>query len=122
MKSGNYRLSCIVTLGFTSTGFKLTDSEDVTKKVVAALDYDNGQKLKLIRQKVPWIFQKAAQIFSGVKGSPTYNSFLDGTNTYWKLIYQKPPLNFLSESKSKLIENVTPHSIYRTPNIQPLSL
>lgn len=73
-----------------SRGFKLMDSENITKKVVPALDYDNEQKLKMIKQEVPFLLQKAMQVFSGVKGSPKYNSFLKGTNTYWKLICQKP--------------------------------
>jgi len=70
-------------------GMTLIKREDITSRVVAALDLDDERKRSLVRKLVPGILQKTALNFAATIGSKTYNKFLSGKFVYYSYIFQK---------------------------------
>lgn len=72
-----------------ATGFKIVSSTEITKNVVKALEVDNERREKMIEKKAPKALQSSFKEFAGVKGSPRFDSFSNGTYQYYSFVLQK---------------------------------
>ncbi len=68
-----------------AAGFTTETEEDISARVVEALDADNERRRELIRRKVPGWLVSSFDEFAGVAGSGRHASFADGTMQYWSL-------------------------------------
>lgn len=74
---------------FAESGLHQLLEEFITQKVVRALEKDDGRKRRLIRSLVPWYFHRTALNFAAVKGTRTYNNFVEEKILYFNYVLQK---------------------------------
>lgn len=70
----------------TASGMSIIKNEDITPRVLEALDRDGENRKQLIHRLCPKIFWKVATDFSGVPGSDLYNSFKTGEWVYFNFV------------------------------------
>lgn len=70
-------------------GFEIVKEEKITGNVLNSMDMDSKRKLELIEKKVPRLLQNAFRSFAGIKGTPIFESFSDGSRTYFNFILKK---------------------------------
>ena len=78
---------------FTSAGFVLMKETDITPEVITALNQINDEKQEMIQKGTGRFIRRSFETFAGVKGTPVYESFQNGTLGYYHCILQKPGLN-----------------------------
>jgi ubiquinone/menaquinone biosynthesis C-methylase UbiE len=67
--------------------FEIQEYEDITAKVVLALDQDNLRRLRLLQTVCKTRYQqKQLGYMSGVKGSQMYTNFVLGKTVYYKMV------------------------------------
>lgn len=71
------------------SGFRMVSEENITPKVLSALDQDNDYKIGVIRRRVPRFLWQPFSIFAGVKGTRFYNQLRSGDLSYFNLVLQK---------------------------------
>ncbi len=74
-----------------ATGLELLQQEDITPRVLRALDLDNERKQALINKHVPRLLRRPFNEFAGVKGSDFfYGAFARGEKVYRRYLFRKP--------------------------------
>jgi len=63
--------------------------EFITHKVVRALEDDDRRRRILVKRVMPWFLHKTAYNFAAVRGTPTYNSFVDQRMLYFNYVMEK---------------------------------
>jgi ubiquinone/menaquinone biosynthesis C-methylase UbiE len=74
---------------FSSSGLKILFEEDITSKVIHALEMDDQRRRDLVRELAPRYMQNAMLNFSGAIGSETYNYFVSRKYVYKSYTFQK---------------------------------
>ncbi|MBK00553.1 MAG: methyltransferase type 11 [Euryarchaeota archaeon] len=77
---------------FLSTGLISIKDEEITKQVITALDQINEEKQAMIQKGTGKFIRRSFETFAGVKGTPVYEAFQNGTLGYYRAIFQKPEL------------------------------
>jgi SAM-dependent methyltransferase len=75
--------------GLRPAGLALRHEEDITPRVLAALDLDHDRKVNDCLSKVPAALRGFVEMFIGTKGSKTYRNFVDGRWVYRYFVLQK---------------------------------
>ncbi len=65
-----------------AAGLGIEAEESVTDGVVRALELDHGRKEAIIRKRSPRLLRGIAGSFSGLRGSPAFSAFSQGTSEY----------------------------------------
>lgn len=71
-------------------GFAVTEEEDITNCVIAAMEKESDRKLTLISEHLPKWMSGTFQQFAGVEDSDVLNSFRDGSLVYRRYVLSKP--------------------------------
>lgn len=71
------------------TGMQLISEENISARVVQAIELEDASKWARIKQLVPPRWQKLFSDFAGVVGSRFYNTLKDGTRVYYRFVMQK---------------------------------
>ena len=74
---------------FESKGFEIMESTDVVQEVIKALDEINESKMKAIEENVPKSVRRSFETFAGVKGTPVYEGFVNGSMAYHRHLMHK---------------------------------
>lgn len=74
---------------FESRGFEIVESAIVVDEVLRALDEINEAKIDQITKQVPKSIRKSVETFAGVKGTPVYEGFVNGSMTYHRHMMKK---------------------------------
>ena len=74
---------------FESKGFEIMESTDVVQEVIKALDEINESKMKAIEENVPKSARRSFETFAGVKGTPVYEGFVNGSMAYHRHLMRK---------------------------------
>ena len=74
---------------FESKGFEIMESTDVVQEVIKALDEINESKMKAIEENVPKSVRRSFETFAGVKGTPVYEGFVNGSMAYHRHLMRK---------------------------------
>ena len=77
---------------FSSAGLVSIKDEEITKQVITALDKINEEKQAMIQKGTGKFIRRSFETFAGVKGTPVYEAFQNGTLGYYRGIFQKPEL------------------------------
>lgn len=72
------------------SGLTLLSEENISTRVVAAIESEDKSKRKKIESLVPSRYQKLFCDFAGVVGSRFYNTLKDGTRPYYRFVLRKP--------------------------------
>ena len=83
---------------FESRGFEIVKSANVVDEVLRALDEINEAKIEQITKQVPKSIRKSVETFAGVKGTPVYEGFVNGSMTYHRHMMKKIDVNRGSNS------------------------
>ena len=83
---------------FKSRGFEIVKSANVVDEVLRALDEINEAKIEQITKQVPKSIRKSVETFAGVKGTPVYEGFVNGSMTYHRHMMKKIDVNLGSNS------------------------
>ena len=83
---------------FESRGFEIVKSANVVDEVLRALDEINEAKIEQITKQVPKSIRKSVETFAGVKGTPVYEGFVNGSMTYHRHMMKKIDVNLGSNS------------------------
>jgi len=73
----------------SESGFRIVREMEITKNVVEALNRDSHRRDTLIRKKVPGFLVASFLAFAGAKGTERYDSFTNGTYSYWSFDLEK---------------------------------
>ena len=68
----------------------LLHQEDITERVVEALNRTSPQKEATIKAGVPWLLRSAFHDFAGVRGARVYEALRKGEVAYVNCVLQKP--------------------------------
>jgi SAM-dependent methyltransferase len=79
-----------VLAAFSTSTLEPLFEEEITERVVAALDATSAAKQKLIREHVPFYARDAFHAFAGVPGAPPCENLRSGRSTYRAGAYRKP--------------------------------
>lgn len=71
------------------SGLTMKQEENITERVVLAIEAEDDAKQKRIRDLVPPKWQKLFAEFAGVVGSKFYRNLKDGTRFYYRYVMQK---------------------------------
>jgi ubiquinone/menaquinone biosynthesis C-methylase UbiE len=71
------------------SGLAMKQEENITERVVLAIEAEDEAKQKRIRDLVPPKWQKLFAEFAGVVGSKFYRNLKDGTRFYYRYVMQK---------------------------------
>ena len=71
---------------FAESGMTIVEEEDITAKVVHALDLEDARKQALIDRKSPRILKDALREFAATRGSKAYERFQDGRTIYRRYV------------------------------------
>lgn len=71
------------------SGLSLREEENITDRVVQAIEAEDEAKQKRIRDLVPPKWQKLFAEFAGVAGSKFHRNLTDGTRFYYRYVMQK---------------------------------
>jgi ubiquinone/menaquinone biosynthesis C-methylase UbiE len=82
---------------FESRGFEIVESAIVVDEVLRALDEINEAKIEQITKQVPKSIRKSVETFAGVKGTPVYEGFVNGSMTYHRHMMKKIDVNLSSD-------------------------
>ena len=74
---------------FESKGFEIMESTDVVQEAIKALDEINESKMKAIEENVPKSVRRSFETFAGVKGTPVYEGFVNGSMAYHRHLMHK---------------------------------
>jgi len=74
---------------FSAAGFKTIKQSEITKEVIAALDKISEEKKEMIGKGTGRVIRRSFETFAGVKGTPVYESFQNGSLGYYHCILQK---------------------------------
>jgi len=75
---------------FSSAGLIAIKEQDITKEVITALDQINEEKQAMIKKGTGRFIRRSFETFAGVKGTPVYEAFQNGSLGYYHCIFQKP--------------------------------
>lgn len=78
---------------FESRGFEIVESAIVVDEVLRALDEINEAKIEQIAKQVPKSIRRSVETFAGVKGTPVYDGFVNGSMTYHRHMMKKIDVN-----------------------------
>ena len=67
---------------FEASSLDLEREDDITANVVTALRVDNGRKLQLIQDLIPWSLRRPFRAFAGIEGTTNYVGFDNGRLRY----------------------------------------
>ncbi|HUF37146.1 MAG TPA: class I SAM-dependent methyltransferase [Anaerolineales bacterium] len=74
-----------------ASGLEELEREDITERVLAALDRDSGRRRRLIVAMVPWGLRRVFTEFAAVPGSKYfYEAMIRGEKVYRRHVYRKP--------------------------------
>ena len=82
---------------FESRGFEIVESAIVVDEVLRALDEINEAKIEQIAKQVPKSIRRSVETFAGVKGTPVYDGFVNGSMTYHRHMMKKIDVNLVSD-------------------------
>jgi ubiquinone/menaquinone biosynthesis C-methylase UbiE len=71
------------------SGLTMKQEENITERVVLAIEAEDEAKQKRIRDLVPPKWQNLFAEFAGVVGSKFYRNLKDGTRFYYRYVMQK---------------------------------
>jgi len=74
---------------FDSTDFEIVNKTDITAEVIAALDEISDDKQSRIQKGTGPIIRRSFETFAGVRGTPVYESFQDGSLRYYRYLLRK---------------------------------
>jgi ubiquinone/menaquinone biosynthesis C-methylase UbiE len=74
---------------FNTFKFNILNQEDITDRVVRALELNDRRNRELIKRLVPGFMQKVMLNFAGAIGSETYDYFLNRKYVYRSYVFQK---------------------------------
>ena len=74
---------------FDSTDFEIVKNTDITAEVIAALDEISDDKQSRIQKGTGPIIRRSFETFAGVRGTPVYESFQDGSLRYYRYLLRK---------------------------------
>jgi ubiquinone/menaquinone biosynthesis C-methylase UbiE len=74
---------------FDATEFKIIKNSDITQEVIAALDDISDDKQSRIQKGTGRVIRRSFETFAGVRGTPVYESFQNGTLRYYHYILRK---------------------------------
>ena len=86
---------------FESRGFEIVESAIVVDEVLRALDEINEAKIEQITKQVPKSIRKSVKTFAGVKGTPVYEGFVNGSMTYHRHMMKKIDVDINSDGGAK---------------------
>ena len=86
---------------FESRGFEIVESTIVVDEVLRALDEINEAKIEQITKQVPKSIRKSVKTFAGVKGTPVYEGFVNGSMTYHRHMMKKIDVDINSDGGAK---------------------
>ena len=67
---------------FGASPLDLERDDDITANVLTALRVDNGRKLQLIQDLIPWSLRRPFRAFAGIEGTTNYVGFDNGRLRY----------------------------------------
>lgn len=70
-------------------GLKIVSEENISARVVQAIEAEDPAKRERIRKLVPARWQALFAQFAGVVGSPFYNTLKEGTRVYHRFVIEK---------------------------------
>lgn len=70
-------------------GLKIVSEENISARVVQAIEAEDADKRARIQKLVPARWQALFAQFAGVVGSPFYNTLKDGTRVYHRFVIEK---------------------------------
>ncbi len=73
-----------------ASGLQVVDAEDITTRVLRALDLDSERRLARIRQEAPRMLRGILSLFVGIRGTKTYQVLHRGELVYLRYVLQKP--------------------------------
>jgi len=88
---------------FKSRGFEIMQSAIIVDEVLRALDDINQQKIEQIAKEVPKSIRKSVETFAGVKGTPVYEGFVNGSMTYHRHMMRKVDTDFVPNHGSESV-------------------
>ena len=74
---------------FNSTEFSIVKHADITAEVIAALDEISDDKQSRIEKGTGPIIRRSFETFAGVRGTPVYESFQNGSLRYYRYLLKK---------------------------------
>lgn len=73
-----------------ASGLRVMDREDITARVLRALDLDSERRLAWIRQEAPRALRGMLALFGGIRGTKTHQVLRRGEAVYLRYVLQKP--------------------------------
>jgi len=86
---------------FKSRGFLIIKSDIIVEQVLRALDIINDAKIEQISKQVPKSIRRSVETFAGVRGTPVYEGFVNGSMTYHRHMMQKIDVELDLDSSKK---------------------
>ena len=74
---------------FAITDFSIVKNIDITIQVIAALDKISDDKQSRIEKGTGRIIRRSFETFAGVRGTPVYESFQNGSLRYYRYLLKK---------------------------------
>ena len=74
---------------FDTTEFSIVKNADITTEVIAALDQISDDKQSRIEKGTGRIIRRSFETFAGVRGTPVYESFQNGSLRYYRYLLRK---------------------------------
>ena len=74
---------------FDTTEFSIVKDADITTEVIAALDQISDDKQSRIEKGTGRIIRRSFETFAGVRGTPVYESFQNGSLRYYRYLLRK---------------------------------
>ena len=74
---------------FDSTEFSIVKHADITAEVIAALNEFSDDKQSRIEKSTGRIIRRSFETFAGVRGTPVYESFQNGSLRYYRYLLRK---------------------------------
>jgi hypothetical protein len=74
---------------FLNAGFGIVDHSDITAEVLNALDEVSDDKQARIKNGTSKVVRRSFETFAGVRGTPVYESFQNGSLGYHRYLLSK---------------------------------
>ena len=72
-----------------ASGLKLIQEQDITPRILAAMDLEHPRRIALIEGMIPRLLRGFSCQFAGTPGSKIYDRFLSGESVYLSFVFQK---------------------------------
>ena len=76
---------------FEHAGLAILEEEEITDKVVEALDRDHTRRAQMIEERAPRFAAGFLGVFAATRGSPRYRDLASGALRYWRFVLHKEP-------------------------------